>query len=177
MIQYQAFADARSTFPNFPEEIFQIWFDDRIRHNGWPPNGPEWEGFLFGRNISSWQQVIWTKDSVALAPNHLSTTAFKSIVLIADAALGNRANLMSKYIPDSKKRFTSSLCYIRENGAPPGTVLLLSGVDGYEIVDGNHRVAALLANWSQTDQSKPVVIDAWVARHPLSAANSLLQRP
>jgi hypothetical protein len=160
----QAFANARSTFPNFPEEIFRLWLDDRICHSGWPPNGPEWEGFLFGRCISRWQQVVWEKDSFAIAPDSLSSTAFTFIRLIVDAAVGDRENVMSMYIPDSKDRFNSALSYVQKNGVLPGTVLLLEGADGYDIVDGNHRIAALLANWSQTSQVQPPNVNAWVAR-------------
>jgi hypothetical protein len=40
----EALADARNTFPAFPDDAFVLWLDDRIRSNGWPPAGIEWGG-------------------------------------------------------------------------------------------------------------------------------------
>lgn len=166
-----AFTDARLTFPNFPEEIFALWFDDRIRHNGWPPNGPEWAGFLCGRDVTTWQQVVWAKESVLIDPVALSTSAFECVKLIIEAALGGQDNVMARYIPDTKQRFSSSLSFIQKNGVPPGIVLLLAGVDGYDIIDGNHRIAALLANWGQARLVQSPTLKAWIASLPCNLKN------
>ena len=167
----QQLADARRTFPGYPEEVFRLWLDDRIKANGWPPAGIEWQGFLFGHGISFWQSITWHRQNVSLTANDLSRESFRAIHQIVDAGANGTRNPMSMYIPNTVERFKSSLEYIKSNGSTPKTILLLDTPEGYDIVDGTHRVAALLAIQSCIDpplQPSPPV-DAWVARPPLSA--------
>ena len=69
------------------------------------------------------------------------------VMQIIEAGKGTK-NLLSTYIPNTSERFKSAVSFIKEHATTPGTPLLLSTVDGIEVVDGNHRVAALLATQS-----------------------------
>jgi hypothetical protein len=161
----QALSDARATFPNYPEEIFHLWLDDRIRSNGWPPIGSEWDGFLFGKSISDWQTFTWHQEYLFLTECDLTETSFSLVLQITDAGVNGTNNLVSNYIPDVIERFNSCVEYIRSNNSTPGKILLLRCGRVYHVVDGNHRVAALLALQSQTSPFETIgPVLAWVAR-------------
>lgn len=140
----EALASARATFPNFPPDVFSLWFDDRIKQSGWPPSGLEWEGFFLGRSVKSWQAYAWQRDTVQLRAQQFSTSALRTLMLIIEAGVYGRENWITAYIPNTVERFISSVNYIKTDGKVPGTLVLLRGADGYEVVEGNHRVAALL---------------------------------
>ena len=59
------FQQARQMFPNIPEEIFTLWFDDRIESNGWPPNTPVWNRALRDKDISFWAILKWAKKEIS----------------------------------------------------------------------------------------------------------------
>jgi hypothetical protein len=159
----EALADARNTFSAFPEDAFVLWLDDRIRSNGWPPIGIEWEGFLYGKPISFWQGLKWHQEVLSIRPEDLTQTAFDLIMQIIQAGTGQR-NLMSWYIPKTADRFKSCLAYVRTNTTVPGTILLLRDLDGLYVIDGNHRIAALLAVQSELPSGyAPLSFSAWVA--------------
>lgn len=159
----QALLDARATFPNFPEAAFKLWLDDRIRSNGWPPAGIEWQGFLCGKPLSVWQTLQWTLERITVGPDDLAKTSFDLIMEIIEAGLG-RTNLISQYIPDTAERFYSCLECVKSKGTTPGTVLLLRSAKGYDVIDGSHRMAAFLAVQNKLPVNSPeLFIDAWIA--------------
>jgi hypothetical protein len=161
-----ALAHSRMTFPSFPEEVFSLWFEDRIRSNGWPPCGVEWWGFLFGESITFWQNLHWEERTMTLGMADLAPRSLALAVQIVEAGIG-RKNLMANYIPNTAERFLSCVQFIRDNNSVPGKILLLASHGGYEVIDGNHRIAALLAVQSQfSARSMLVPLQAWLALPP-----------
>ncbi len=140
----EALANARNTFPDFLPEVFTLWLDDRIKKNGWPPSGIEWQGFLLGESIEYWQQLSWDEAQMTLKPSDLGPMSLRIAVQIIEAAQGKN-NLISAYISNTRERFQSSLQFVIEHRSLPSKVLLLRGPDGLEVIEGNHRIAALLA--------------------------------
>jgi hypothetical protein len=137
------FEAARQTFSNMPEEMFLLWLDDRIRSNGWPPNGPEWEGFLFGLSVEYWQQLKWELKAVQLSTQNLCHSSQQMVFHIIDACVNNNNNIMVQYIPSIRERFQGILQYIAQNQEVPKPLIFLQLGGCYEIVDGSHRLSAL----------------------------------
>ncbi|MGC1320917.1 MAG: hypothetical protein WA849_01920, partial [Candidatus Udaeobacter sp.] len=54
---------ARSMFPLMPEEVFELWLDERIESNGWPPSGDRWRGALCELSTTTWSAMEWEKKS------------------------------------------------------------------------------------------------------------------
>ncbi|MDX2220312.1 MAG: hypothetical protein SF172_14950 [Burkholderiales bacterium] len=159
----EALADARAVFSSFPEPIFDLWLDDRIRQSGWPPNGIDWNGYLDGRTIAYWQALNWMRTRTSVKVEELSHNSLALVGQITAAAAGV-ANAVSCYIPNTAERFRSCLQFIQQNATTPGTVILHRSEAGLFIVDGNHRIAALLAVQSQLSTSaSPLLFDAWIA--------------
>lgn len=161
----EALADARRMFANFPPEVFTGWLDPCIRHHGWPPRGFEWQGFLFGLPLGFWQSVHWQQQSgIALRPEELGHKSAQLSQLITEAAAGRR-NLLSEHMPDTATRFRRALAHVTAHGTTPGLPLLLVLPEGVEVIDGSHRIAALLA-WQAglPTSAPPPRLSAWVAR-------------
>lgn len=158
-----AFAHSRMIFPSFPEEVFTLWLEDRIRSNGWPPCGPEWLGFLFGESITFWQNLHWEERTMTLGVADLAPRSKMLVSQIFEAGIG-RKNLMADYIPNTAERFLSCVQFICDNNSVPGKILLLASHDGYEVIDGNHRIAALLTVQSQFSAKGTLLpLQAWLA--------------
>ena len=156
-------ADARVTFPNFPEEVFTLWLDDRIRQNGWPPAGIEWSGFFEGQPIAYWQSLQWRRERLTLTFEELTPTTFMIVMQLVEAAIG-KSNMMSRYIPNTAERFMSCLGYVQSNETTPGVVILHRSDLGIFVIDGNHRIAALLAFQAGASLgTPPLPVEAWVA--------------
>ena len=159
-------ASARLTFPGFPTEVFETWLDERIKQCGWPPSGFEWKGFLLSRSVSEWQSFIWQRERLSITFSDLSETANSTVwQLISACALGEN-NIMSAYIPDTKQRFASVLEYLKDKHCLPGTVVLLRSAGKLDIIEGNHRIAALLALphlGSPFNTLTVAPVEAWVA--------------
>lgn len=161
------FIEVRKTFPLFPEEVFQLWLDDRVRQNGWPPSGFEWQGFLFGMPITYWQQLKWTKQLVILNTYNLSETANTTANQIIEVSVFNMQNIISTYIPNTRKRFISILRYAQKYQRLPEPIILLQRDDLFDVVEGNHRVSVLLTLQKLNGvNGAPLVEDvvAWVAK-------------
>lgn len=162
----QALASARNTFTNFPDEAFTLWLNDRVRENDWPPRGLEWEGFLFGKSINYWQTLQWQRHTLTLTPEELSSASYALAIQLIQAASG-KSNQLSAYISNTAERFRSCLDYIQAHGTTPGVVLLLRNEDGISVIEGNHRIAALIAFQLLRPVDSPALsFEAWVATPP-----------
>lgn len=150
-----------------PEEVFTLWLDGRILAKGWPPAGIEWKGFLLEHSISFWQQLEWTKQEVYLTWATLGSQSRPIINFLLDAHINDRPNLVTAYVSDSKQRFQYSMKYALEHGTVPETLVLLKEGTRYDVVDGNHRVAALLALQSSQSTKERVTLpqQAWVGTY------------
>lgn len=158
--------EARGALTNCPEEVFTLWLDDRILMNGWPPSGTEWCGFLRGYSLEYWKNLKWVKRSTSLSYDLLSFASQEIVDSLLEANLYDRPNHISEYVPNSKKRYAMALKYIMEQRALPGPVILLNEGQSFEIVDGCHRISALVAlQRSTTLQDRvPEEIQAWIAQ-------------
>ena len=158
------YIQARETFDNFPEEIFELWLDDRIKAKGWPPSGLEWRSFLYDKSIEYWQDVTWKKAKITFSFKDFSDISQKTITDLIDTNVYGINNKFTYYIKDSKPRFTSCFNFIQKNKKLPNTVLLLKEQNFYHIVDGNHRLSALFL-FHDNDKLKsfaPDKFDAWI---------------
>lgn len=160
----EALADARRLFANFPEEVFTLWLDPCIQQHGWPPQGFAWQGFLFNQPKAFWQSVVWQQETTHLRADQLGHASQQLLRLVTEAAAG-QPNLLSNQSPDTARRFAAAQRYITEHGSPPGTPLLLARPGGIEVVDGCHRLAALLQLQArQPAPAQPLPFKAWVGR-------------
>jgi hypothetical protein len=156
-----------------PEEIFQLWLDDRIRTSRWPPVTVEWQGFLRQLPFRYWQILEWQQCEVDLRFEHFTSSARNIFDGLVSANIFGVQNEFSSYLQDSKSRIQSIYAYIQEFRALPSTLILLDLGQQLEIVDGCHRLATFfyLKNNGVPDDILPIRQSAWVGRHPIFPAH------
>jgi len=155
---------ARRDLPHIPQEVFELWLDERIRAHGWPPLGDAWERTLAGLSVDHLRSLRWVKDYVALRPADLAPRSLEHAVRILDADIHGRQNAETAAIPDSARRFAAIWEFISSAARLPAPLVLVSTFDGYEVVEGNHRIAAML--WAAAQRGRegffPNPVEAWI---------------
>lgn len=154
---------ARETFINMPEEVCQLWLDDRISNCGWPPEGLEWQGFLFRKSIEHWQQLAWEEKNVSLEVHQIAPISLELVSNLIEAHEHGKPNILTLYMPDSKSRYDSINDYLKTNKAVPGKIILMETELGYEIIDGVHRVTAALM-FQLNNSLKLSGFNAWIGK-------------
>jgi len=160
---------ARMLFPSMPEEIFNLWFDDRINVNGWPPHGGLWRGALCRRPIGFWKELEWTKKTLHLQFNkftQFSKTIITSLIL---AYFLGAPNSLSLDLGDaSKHRLQDIRSCLEANGIFPNPIILLQEGDRFEIADGCHRLAVFsyLRHYTVPNHPLQEAQLAWVGAPP-----------
>jgi len=82
-----AYQEARQLLPKMPEDIFRLWFDERIDANGWPTVGLAWQGALRNKPFELWQKLEWEKRIVSLNIDGFTTSAkgiISGLILMGD---------------------------------------------------------------------------------------------
>ena len=160
----QALAAARRDLPAVPEEVFRLWLDDRIRANGWPPDGAGWDRIFFGRSSGFLKELKWVKQLVVLTPEDFGPQSLERAIEVLEANVAGRNNSVAKEVPDTRARFDSAFEFIETHAALPEPLVLLSTFEGYEVCEGNHRVAAMLASAARRGLPGffPSRVEAWI---------------
>lgn len=161
-----SFQQARLLLPNFPDEVFTSWIDKCIRKSGWPPIGIEWDGFLLGRPVSYWQRIEWKYLEVHLSWPLLGPRSRFTTKCLIDAHVNDLPNLVSAYVQDSRTRFLYIMKYALDNGTVPGPLVLVEENNLFEIAEGNHRVAVIIALQSSMSSQTKIYLpqQAWVGK-------------
>lgn len=155
---------ARRDLASVPAEVFELWLDERISKHGWPPAGPAWEGALAGVGLDYLKSLRWVKEQLPLTPQDLGPRSLDRALRILDADVHGKRNQVANGIPDSARRFATMWEFIQSHGKLPAPLVLVSTFEGYEVVEGNHRVAAMLwcAAQKGTEGFFPGQVEAWV---------------
>lgn len=136
---------ARRFFPNIPEEIFSLWLDDRIKANGWPPTTEIWRNVLRQKPIRFWKNLRWTKESLNLDITDFTPNSIELVRLIIDAAFKGYKNQISEYMGnESVKKLFHIMRYLQDHKQIPNPIILFRSGQLYELVDGCHRISALV---------------------------------
>ena len=165
-----AYSEAREILPNMPEEIFTLWFDGRIKNNGWPPVTNTWAGALRGKDLEYWKKLVWKKETVKIEYGKFTAKSQHIISGLIEANFLNEPNIYSLYLHNSKVRISKIMSHISAHKKLPDPLILLEDNGCYEIVDGSHRLAVFFA-LSGNHNLKLLLEDtqeAWIGRLPLS---------
>jgi len=159
------FQEARASLQNIPEEIFQLWLDDRIKSRGWPPLGINWHGYLLGHPLSFWQETKWSKEFIKINYDSIADISKNILDDLMDSFNTGRVTLTTMFVGDSIPRMNNINKYISEtNKLPGGPIIVILNNGLLEIVEGNHRVAVLLALQDKYPNKYLNQQIAWVGR-------------
>ena len=133
----------KSDLPDFPDEVIQTWLLPFARSVGWPPAPfSRWDRILIHRPLSFWRTVEWEKRRVSLNGLSLEARSLGQIQGLLDANVRGVRNIYAEQIPNTSDRFRSIVRYLQHHGRLPRPPVLFRTGFQYEILDGNHRLAA-----------------------------------
>jgi hypothetical protein len=155
-------------FPIMPAEVFDAWFAPLIKSDGWPflsefafPTGV-WTQYLDGHSIQSIKRLVWKRDEVIRTIHAFSPDSHRRIEWIIQQHVHGIQTPVAK-IKNGKGResFLRSREYVERTGSLFAPIILIKQMMGYDIMDGNHRAAALFA------VRRPIFsFDAWIGVTP-----------
>ena len=169
-----ALAQARRDLANFPTEIFADWLDEYVLRSGWPPKAPHetvptdsWANLLVHKPVAYWQQVRWERQMITY-DSYMFTESSRNIVsdLITLHVFGI-SNQMT-HVSGGRETFDFHTRLMRTEKRFVSPPMLLKQGQRYELMDGCHRVSALLGILirNPTDQAIPRAHNTWIASGP-----------
>ena len=139
----------RRDLPNFPDEILFSWLAPAAKERGWPPTilgdglpDSRWRALFRNKPLSAWKGIGWEKRKVQISPNSLNESSISNISGIFEAAVLLQQNCYSEGIRDLIPRFENVIKFITTNGVLPVPPILIEEGEKFDVVDGNHRLAA-----------------------------------
>jgi hypothetical protein len=158
------FDQVRKIFPNFPEEIFALWLDEKIGELGWPPAGTDWDRSLVGYPILYWKKLKWVRQDIPLTFERLGPLSRKTINGLMETNVLEKYNQYSDSVKNTKARFDAIFKTVIDTREIPGTLVLLDEGSFYEILSGDHRVSVMCAlrQFPEFKKYVPERVSAWI---------------
>lgn len=137
-------------FPRMPREVFDACFEPALKAYGWPflavedvTNGTRWEKFFGSCSLLQWSEFRWERGTAVLRLEQLhprTRNAIDAIIRTNTLAEKTDANTLL----GTRERFSRCLNYIQQTGLLPAPVVGAPTAQGLLILDGYHRLAALV---------------------------------
>lgn len=165
----------RTDLPNFPDDVLVHWLLPFASSTGWPPQvnacgelQGRWRYLLVRKSLAFWRSVHWAKENTDLAHTRFSPGSVETIGMLIRGHVSGEQNYMVAELggADSQKRFYFHMRHIAENGAAIIPPILLAKDEGYDILDGNHRIAAYVA-WATLRMNRDYVLQFKIVPAPL----------
>ncbi|MGM0582956.1 MAG: hypothetical protein ACQETL_19925 [Bacteroidota bacterium] len=158
------FESIKKDLPYFPDQVIKDWLLPFAQDEGWPPTAERWQYLLKEKNLDRWRSASWELKELDFSKLVLSPRCMASLYALVRAYTLGEDNEYSRALGErGKERFHIQLHYLIDYGVFPSPPVLIDHGEGLEIMDGNHRVAALCV-WSQW-KDNPVFIEK-LAKNP-----------
>jgi len=143
--------DIKKDLPNWPDEVVSGWLLGLANRldTGWPPpadindhaRGP----ILGWRPLAWWKNVTWTLEEQDLSYDALCKGTQKIAVdMVKEIEEGDASD-------NSEERFKRALGHLVEAGEFQVAPVVMKLDDGISVIDGNHRVTALLSTQANSE--------------------------
>jgi len=147
-----------------PREVFDLWIVPGVEFHGWPftstsqsVEGTRWAGFFGLQSLRFWANARWGHVAIPVSLNIFHPMTRARIIAIIGTAQGFQTPMAD--VRDSKERFWTCASFIREHGAIPFSIVATPTQQGFDLVDGHHRLAAFVHLGFASKASIP----AWIA--------------
>lgn len=163
---------AASMYGELPMEVGEGFFAPLIQDIGWPfrsiqdsLHGTDWHRILYPFTLEQFAQLRWCRRSFLLNKDLLHPVSQDDINLVIRNLHEDIGALVGRDSEPSRRSFAyhrSRVLHTHDFCAP---VTLAVTVNGIKILDGNHRVAALL----NSGLAHTVQLDAWIGFNAVKA--------
>jgi hypothetical protein len=172
-----AVRQARTYFHLMPDDVFEQWLEDVVAERGWPAEDyasalpPEWQAIFMNQPLRYWKNVTWTLQHLTFDEIPFDSLALEKAALIVRAA-NTGEQVFRAPIENSAARLESCLDYLEENQTLPRPLVCIAAPDGqWHLVDGHHRVAALIGSL-HPDELDEFTVSVWVGLKERSPAEN-----
>ena len=156
--------EPREFFPSMPDEVFDMWLAPFIAEIGWPftehntdTTGTRWVNLLGETPLPQWMSCTWDLVDIDFRKIKISTSSqFALHAVIQFCTAGTHTEAAN--LANTKDRFRACADFIAANGRIPSPIVAIIRGEEFDIVDGNHRIAAL----AHVGPPKNYLIPAWV---------------
>lgn len=155
---------------NMPDAVFNLWFRDLLEKDGskesWPfvrasqrTFSTRWHQCLNGHSIQAIRNMRWQKRQIP-ATLSVFTVAFQNRLRRIIEAYAHKLCAPCTNVMDKKRHgsFWRALDHAERVGCLHAPAVLIQQAEGYQIMDGCHRIAALLSLPDRQD----LLLDCWV---------------
>jgi len=146
--------DIKADLPDWPDEVIEEWLLRLANRpdTGWPPpddvSQHAWGPILGWRPLAWWKNVTWKLEDHDVGFDALCAGTKQLTARIADdIEKGNAAD-------NSEARFAEALNHLAKTGAFQKPLVVMKLDDGLSVIDGNHRITALVACQAQAETLK-----------------------
>lgn len=169
---------AQSMFPKMPPEVFDLWLRPFIEADGWPfssinddTKGTIWDQYFVGESIGMVAQLSWERKMLPLSISLFNPESEITINWIIEAHIYGVETPVAK-IKNGKagESFFRSRKFIECAGRVHTPVVVRESSDDFQILDGNHRIAAAFS--LSLDES--FLLDTWVGHRKANACDEPL---
>ncbi len=159
--------NARAVFKDMPDDVFAMYIEPLIQVYGWRYASKHalvsqgWYEAFDNQPLSTIVDLQWEQRQGNLSSLNFHPDSSKRLVWIVQAHCHGLKTPCSN-ITNGKRRFSDCLDYIHRTRKLPKTVVLMQSIQGYRILDGNHRLAAALSVKHNYDVRVPY----WLGSRP-----------
>jgi hypothetical protein len=150
----------QSYIPNTPEEVIDIWLRPHSTREGfgWPPKpDSDWRYVLREQNGFEYlKSLTWQKKTIEISPDIFVKEDLDIVVGLFKAHVLKHQNMFSN-MSDSIERIENCCSYLKEHGVFPRPVILEETAHGFKILDGNHRILAMMYLYGYFNVESPEV--------------------
>jgi hypothetical protein len=138
-------------FTTLPCQVCELWLDPIVERYGWPfqsvdetTHGTEWRWVLPRMNLRQLAEFEWKREDVDFATKPLCQESLRTIRgLYQQHVLG--LDTLFTSVAATQERFRACAEFILEHHTLPQPVILRDLGDSFELLDGNHRITAMLS--------------------------------
>lgn len=140
----------REFFPNMPDEMFDMWLAPFIEKIGWPftdvnadLSGTRWDIFLGEIPLCVWNQLVWSRLDLEFTKLDFDIFTKLAIESVIDHCVHDRST-GTENLQNTKERFSACAEFVRVHQTIPKPIVAIYENNKIKVMDGYHRIAALL---------------------------------
>ena len=159
---------ARSMFPKMPQEVFDLWLRPLIELDGWPftsiyadTYGTVWFQYFVLEPIEMVAELSWERKMLPFSLRLFNPGSKTTIDWIISAHMsGIKTPVAELKNGKAGESFFRSRKFIEDTGRVHTPVVVWEDLGDFQILDGNHRIAA--AHSLGLDES--FFLDTWIGK-------------